>query len=61
MKSGYDYLIKMPIYTMSKDKVNELEEEHAKVVGEVDITSNKGVNTMWIEELDELLIYYKKS
>ena len=51
----------MPIYTMSKDKVNELEEEHAKLVEEVEITSNKGVNAMWIEELDELLIYYKKN
>jgi DNA topoisomerase-2 len=61
VKSGYDYLIKMPIYTMSKDKVNDLEEEHAKIVGEIEITSNKGVNTMWIEELDELLIYYKKN
>jgi hypothetical protein len=51
----------MPIYTMSIDKVNELDEEHAKIVSEIDIITNKDINTMWIEELDELLHYYKKN
>ena len=46
---------------MSKDKVNELDCEHATVVSEIEIISNKEVNTKWIEELDELLIHYKKN
>ena len=60
IKNQYDYLIKMPIYTMSTDKVEELNNELLKVREEIDMISNKTINDMWIEELDELLEYMKK-
>ena len=61
VKNGYDYMIKMPIYTMSSDKVEELNNELNKVKDEIDIVFNKDIKTMWIEELDELMNYYNKN
>ena len=59
--NGYDYMIKMPIYTMSLDKVKELNDELNKIKDEIDIIFNKDIKTMWMEELDELLQYYNKN
>jgi len=59
--NGYDYMIKMPIYTMSLDKVKELNDELNKIKDEIDIVFNKDIKTMWMEELDELLQYYNKN
>ena len=61
VKNGYDYMIKMPIYTMSSDKVEELNNELNKIKDEIDIVFNKDIKTMWIEELDELMNYYNKN
>jgi DNA topoisomerase-2 len=58
--NGYDYMIKMPIYTLSSDKVKELNDELNSIKDEIDIIFNKDIKTMWTEELDELLHYYKK-
>ena len=51
----------MPIYTMSLDKVKELNDELNKIKDEIDIVFNKDIKTMWMEELDELLQYYNKN
>jgi len=59
--NGYDYMIKMPIYTMSLDKVKELNDELNKIKDDIDIVFNKDIKTMWMEELDELLQYYNKN
>ena len=61
VKNQYDYLIKMPIYIMSLDKVKELNDELNKINEEINIIFNKNIKTMWIEELDELLHYYNKN
>jgi DNA topoisomerase-2 len=61
IKTQYNYLINMPIYTMSTDKVEELNNELSKIKDEIDIIFNKGINQMWIEELNELLEYMKKN
>jgi DNA topoisomerase-2 len=59
--NGYDYMIKMPIYTLSSDKVKELNDEFNSIKDEIDTIFNKDIKTMWVEELDELLQYYKKN
>ena len=61
IKTQYNYLINMPIYTMSTDKVEELNNELNKITEEIDIIFNKGINQMWMEELNELLEYMKKN
>ena len=60
VKNGYNYLINMPIYSMTLDKVEELNKELDKIKDEIDIVFNKDIKTMWNEELDELLEYMKK-
>jgi hypothetical protein len=60
VNNGYNYLINMPIYSMTLDKVEELNKELNKIKGEIDIVLNKDIKTMWFEELDELLGYIKK-
>ena len=50
----------MPIYSMTLDKVDELNNELNKIKDEIDIVFNKDIKTMWFEELDELLGYMKK-
>ena len=60
VKNGYNYLINMPIYSMTLDKVEELNKELNKINNEIEIVFNKDIKTMWIEELDELLGYMKK-
>ena len=60
VKTGYNYLINMPIYSMTLDKVDELNNELNKIKDEIDIVFNKDIKTMWFEELDELLGYMKK-
>ena len=54
-------MIKMPIYTLSSDKVKELNDEFNSIKYEIDTIFNKDIKTMWVEELDELLQYYKKN
>jgi len=60
VKNGYNYLINMPIYSMTLDKVEELNKELNKIKDEIDIVFNKDIKTTWNEELDELLEYMKK-
>jgi len=61
IKNGYNYLINMPIYSMTLDKVNELNNELNKINNDIEIITNKDTKTMWIEELDELESYLKKN
>ena len=60
IKNKYDYLIKMPIYNMTLDKVEELDKEISNIKDEIDIIFKKDVKEMWVEELDILLKYMKK-
>lgn len=48
----YDYLLKIPIYNLTKDKVKELEDEYNKAEGILKDTKDKSEQTMWLEELD---------
>jgi len=61
IKNKYDYLIKMPIYNMTLDKVEELDKEISNIKDEIDIIFKKDVKEMWVEELDILLKYMKKN
>ena len=61
INNEYDYLIKLPIYSLSKDKIDELEKELEKLNNDYTTLFNKTIEEIWIEELDELLIYYKRN
>jgi DNA topoisomerase-2 len=51
---SFDYIIKIPIYNFTIDKVNELEEEYRKKCDELVRITNKTIHDMWRDELAEL-------
>ena len=56
----YDYLIKMPLYSLSQDKIDELQKELEKNNNEFNILENKSVKDMWTAELDTLTEQLKR-
>jgi DNA topoisomerase-2 len=56
----YDYLIKMPLYSLSQDKIDELQKELEKNNTEYNILENKSVKDMWTEELNTLTEQLKR-
>ena len=44
----------MPLYTLSQEKIEELEKELANSKQEYDTIFSKSIETMWLEELDIL-------
>ena len=49
--SEYDYLIKMPLYSLSQDKIDELTKDLEKNKLEYEQLEGKSIETMWREEL----------
>ena len=54
VNNDYDYLIKMPIYSLSEEKIDELNKELQKNVDEFNILESKTIKDLWTEELDKL-------
>ena len=54
MNNDYDYLIKMPIYSLSEEKIDELNKELQKNVDEFNTLEGKTIKDLWTEELDKL-------
>jgi DNA topoisomerase II len=50
----YEYILRIPIYNLTTDKVSELENEIAKAEGLLKDVQQKTENTMWFEELEVL-------
>lgn len=48
---GYNYLIKMPMDSVSSEKVKELEQEHKQIAKELDELTKTPIETIWIREL----------
>lgn len=49
--SSFDYLVKIPIYNLTKDKVQELESDILKMKSEIAVIKGKTVQDMWSEDL----------
>ena len=52
--ASFDYLVKMPIYNMTRDKQLDLKEEHTKLTSELEIATSTAPKDMWLAELAEL-------
>jgi len=50
----FEYLVGMPISTLTAEKVDELMRQHDLKVAQLDALKKKTVTKMWMEELDEL-------
>jgi len=57
---SYDFLITMPIRSMTKEKVEELVKEKEKRSAELEILKNKTDKDIWEEDLKVFEVEYKK-
>jgi len=60
IEDNYDYLIKMPIYNLSKERIEELRKERDLKMNEFDILKETSVNMIYKKELKEFEKLYKK-
>jgi len=59
-KPSYDYLVGMPMWTLTQEKIDELESNYNEKKQELDIYKNKTIQSLWLEELDVLENLYDK-
>jgi hypothetical protein len=53
-ETSYDYLVQMPIYSQTKEKLDELKEKLDKKQKEYDDLFGKDIKDIWRDELLEL-------
>ena len=56
--SDFNYLIKMPMDSVSKENVEKLLKEHENKKAELAIINASTLENMWLKELDQLKIAY---
>jgi DNA topoisomerase-2 len=58
-EESYDYLLKLPIGGVTKNKLEKLQKEKEKTEKSISDLEQKEPSKIWIEELDEFVIEYK--
>jgi DNA topoisomerase-2 len=59
-KLSYDYLLTMPIYNLSQEKIEELKKQKEEKEAEYNELNKKSPQDIWTEELDVLETKYEK-
>jgi DNA topoisomerase-2 len=59
-KVSYDYLLTMPIYNLTSEKIIELNQQHKDKKEEYEELANKTPEDIWLSELDVLEAEYTK-
>jgi DNA topoisomerase-2 len=59
-KVSYDYLLSMPIYNLTQEKIEELKKQHDERETEYNELNEKTLQEIWLGELDELEVRYEK-
>ena len=60
INDSYDYLLKMPINSMNKNKVEKLMKDKDHISKELSILEKRALSSMWISELETFENEYKK-
>ena len=60
LDGNYNYLLNMPIHSLTKEKLEELANEKKKVEERIEYLSTVKIETIWKRELQELLTAYTK-
>ena len=50
--NSYDYLLKMPIYNLSLEKIEDFESKLTKLNEDLDYIKSKSENELWCEDMD---------
>jgi DNA topoisomerase-2 len=56
---GYDYLLSMPIWNLTQEKVQQLEKERNEKQAQLDELLSTAVKDLWVRDLDEFLAEWK--
>jgi DNA gyrase/topoisomerase IV subunit B len=59
-KLSYDYLLSMPIYNLTQEKIEELKHQHDEKETEYNELNEKTPQDIWLGELGELEVRYEK-
>ena len=54
VSDSFNYLLNMPIYNLTLEKVNEMNEEKKSLAEKIKNYKNKTIENIWLEEIDEL-------
>jgi len=54
-KTGYNYLIQIPLYHLSIEKIDELKDEIDGLQNEYDVLNGKTIEQIWLDELKSLM------
>jgi len=57
---SYDYLIKMPLYSLSEEKIKELNDKKIEIENKINDLQKTEPKQLWLNELKELLPLIKK-
>lgn len=59
--TNYDYLVKLPLQSLTQEKVDELKKERDEKQSELETLQGTTAEMMWLSEIDEFVTAYKKS
>ena len=57
--ASYDYLIKLPIYSLTKEKIDELKAEKDKLLNQLSALDSKTIKQLWLDDLESFEKEYK--
>ena len=57
---NFDYLLRMQVYSFTEEKIKDLENKYKKKKKELEEIESKTYKDLWMDDLNELLDYYKK-
>jgi DNA topoisomerase-2 len=59
-KISYDYLTNLPLFSLTLEKIEEINNDHQAKSSELETYKNTTVENLWLSELDELKNVYNK-
>ena len=59
-KPSYDYLTTLPLFSLTSEKIDEINHDFKCKSDELELYTNTDVKDIWIKELDELTTVYNK-
>lgn len=60
LENTYNYLLSMPIYNLTREKIEELKKQEKEKQTEFDLLVGKTPQKLWLDDLEELEIVYDK-
>jgi DNA topoisomerase-2 len=57
---SYDYLTNLPLFSLTAEKIDDINKEYKEKMDELDIYKNTSVKDLWLRELDEFEKVYEK-